>query len=97
MLLKNLNKKILLTTTLILLVGFFGYSQVDKSTSKINKNLNQLNNEIKIESLNNKKKKHNVSKEDNNSLHKEIKSKKLEPKEIAVRFQERWLLVSLLA
>ncbi len=93
MILKNLNKTILLTTSLILLIGFFGYSQEDKFNSKFKKDFKQL--KTKIENLNNKNVKQNIFKE--NSLRKEVDVRKGEFDEVAVRFQERWLTVTLLA
>lgn len=86
------NMKTIVTTALILLVGLFGYAQ-ETSTNEINNNKVSVINKT---TTNIESKKEVKSTEVKLEIKETINAKEAK-EEVAIRFQERWLKVTLVA
>jgi hypothetical protein len=105
MILKKMNKKTLLSAIIILLIGFFGYSQEIKFSFNFKNDCinlqniykNTSNDKFTANGLKNIEDKQIEAPKENSSPYKLIKSMKEDSREVTIRFQERWLVISLLA
>lgn len=102
MILKNSNITPPLTIALIILIGFFGYAQETKVNVNNAKNFNRLESahsnstRNKVENLKKIDIKKNDITEESSKPYKVIKNIKEDFRVVAIRFQERWLLTTLL-